>query len=51
MAPSVPRTASTIPFSDGSDPLDRCRGLALGLAISLLLWGATFAAAWRLWPG
>ena len=54
-APSTPeRTRSpavTTPLAARSDPLDFCRGLALALPISLLLWIAIIRVAWWLWRG
>ena len=34
-----------------SDPLDVCRGLALAIPLSLLLWVALVRVAWGLWRG
>jgi hypothetical protein len=34
-----------------SDPLDFCRGLALALPLSLMLWVAFLYATWRLCRG
>jgi hypothetical protein len=47
LAPSIRERPWT--FVAPSDPLDFCRGLALALPLSLLLWVAILRVAWWVW--